>query len=49
MVVIFHDTQSKTSNEEAMRKNYVEYGQRLENMVGEIEQELKAAAKAPAP
>jgi sugar phosphate isomerase/epimerase len=49
MVVVFHDTQSKTSNEEAMRRNFVEYGRRLEKMVGEIEQELKAAAIAPWP
>jgi ribosome modulation factor len=49
MVVVFHDTQSKASNEEAMRKNYVEYGRRLEKIVGELKQELKAATKAPVP
>jgi hypothetical protein len=32
-----------------MRRNFVEYGRRLEKMVGEIEQELKAAAIAPWP
>jgi sugar phosphate isomerase/epimerase len=36
MVVVFHDAQSKTSNEDAMRKNYVEYGQRLETMIAEL-------------
>ena len=49
MVVVFHDTQSKTSNEEAMRRNYVEYGRRLEKMIGEIKQELTTAATAPCP
>jgi hypothetical protein len=47
MVVVFHAAQSKASNEDAMRKNYVEYGHRLEKMIGEIKQELKAAAIAP--
>ncbi len=41
MVVVFHDAQSKTSNEEAMRKNFVEYGRRLEKMLGEIKAELR--------
>ena len=40
MVVVFHDATSK-SNNEAMRANYVEYGQRLEKMIGEIKSELK--------
>ena len=47
MVVVFHDAQSKAGNDDALRKNYVEYGRRLETMVGEIKQELKADAKAP--
>ena len=47
MVVVFHDAQSKASSDDAMRKNYVEYGHRLEKMIGEIKQELKAAAIAP--
>src|SRR5438067_958641 len=38
MVVIFHDGKSNSSNEDAMRKNYVEYGQRLEKMISEINQ-----------
>lgn len=41
MVVVFHDAQSKTSNEEVMRKNFVEYGRRLEKMLGEIKAELR--------
>src|SRR6266404_3713194 len=48
MVVVFHDAQSKTSNEEAMSKNYVEYGRVLETMIGEIKTELKGAPKLPA-
>jgi len=42
MVVVFHDANSKSTNEEPMRTNYVEYGQRLERMIAE----LKPAAKA---
>jgi hypothetical protein len=49
MVVVFHDTQSKAGSGDAMRKNYVEYGQRLEKMIGEIKQELTTAATAPCP
>ncbi|HWV99821.1 MAG TPA: TIM barrel protein [Candidatus Acidoferrum sp.] len=33
MVVVFHDAQKEVSNEGAMRKNYVEYGRRLAEMV----------------
>jgi sugar phosphate isomerase/epimerase len=33
MVVVFHDTASKVSNDEAMRANYVEYGKRLETLI----------------
>jgi hypothetical protein len=36
MVVVFHDAQSKASNDEAMRQNYVEYGWQLEKLIGEI-------------
>ena len=49
MVVVFHDAQSKAGSEDAMRKNYVQYGRRLEKMIGELKQELKAAAQAPSP
>ncbi len=42
MVVVFHDAQSKSSNEEAMRKNFVEYGQRLEKLVKAAKTEIAA-------
>ena len=35
MVVVFHDAASK-ANDEAMRKNYVEYGRRLEKLIAEV-------------
>lgn len=41
MVVVFHDAQSKANNEAAMKANFVEYGRRLEKMLGEIRAELK--------
>ena len=41
MVVVFHDAQSKASNDEAMQKNYVEYGRRLERMIRDSEGEPK--------
>ena len=41
MVVVFHDAQSKASSEEATRANYVEYGQRLEKMIGEIKRNTR--------
>jgi sugar phosphate isomerase/epimerase len=44
MVVVFHDTQSQTSNEEAMRRNYVAYGQRLEALLKEISPAAPAKA-----
>lgn len=48
MVVVFHDANSK-ANEEAMRANYVEYGRRLEKLIGDVKEELahekQAAAK----
>ena len=47
MVVVFHDAQSKANNEEAMRKNYVEYGRRLEKMVVDIKRELLSGVKTP--
>jgi|SRR5690349_18095487 len=36
MVVVFHDAQSKATSEEVMRKNYVEYGRRLEKLISEV-------------
>ena len=36
MVVVFHDAQSQSASQEALRKNFVEYGRRLEQMLGGI-------------
>ena len=36
----FHDAQSKASNDEAMQKNYIEYGRRLEKLVKQVKAEL---------
>jgi sugar phosphate isomerase/epimerase len=36
MVTVFHDPQAQSTNEEAMRQNYIEYGRRLEEMVSSI-------------
>jgi sugar phosphate isomerase/epimerase len=35
MVVVFHDAASK-ANDDAMRKNFVEYGRRLEKLIAEV-------------
>ena len=48
MVVVFHDAQSKATGEEAMEKNFVDYGQRLEKMIADIKKELKAKPKMAA-
>ena len=48
MVVVFHDAQSK-ANDEAMRANYVEYGRRLERLIGDIRKELAREKKHAAP
>jgi sugar phosphate isomerase/epimerase len=42
MVVVFHDAHAQTSNEDAMGKNYVEYGHQLETMVTELKKERRA-------
>ena len=42
MVVVFHDAPAKTSNDDATRKNFVEYGRRLETMI----QTIQAGSKA---
>jgi sugar phosphate isomerase/epimerase len=39
MVVVFHDANSKTNNEDAMRENFVDYGKRLEKLIGELKNE----------
>jgi sugar phosphate isomerase/epimerase len=36
MVTVFHETQAKAVEEEALRQNYVEYGRRLERVVAEL-------------
>jgi sugar phosphate isomerase/epimerase len=36
MVVVFHDAGGKPADEASMRRNYVEYGRRLEAMVKEL-------------
>jgi sugar phosphate isomerase/epimerase len=48
MVVVFHDALSKTNNEEAMGKNYVEYGKRLEEIIAEIKKAERNQAVVPA-
>jgi sugar phosphate isomerase/epimerase len=42
MVVVFHDAQAKAANDEALRRNYVSYGQRLEEMIQELRKELSS-------
>jgi sugar phosphate isomerase/epimerase len=46
MVVVFHDAQSTASNEDAMKKNFVEYGRRLQQIVDEVKPAAASAAKA---
>jgi len=36
IVVVFHDAQSKSTNEDALRQNFVEYGHRLEQLVADL-------------
>jgi len=45
MVVVFHDTHSQASNDDAMRANYVEYGRRLEKLIREVKAELTAVTQ----
>jgi len=49
MVVVFHDANSE-ANADVMRANYVEYGRRLQRLIGQIKQELNSdrAASHPA-
>jgi sugar phosphate isomerase/epimerase len=42
MVVVFHDASSK-SNDDAMRANFVEYGRRLETLIGGIKARNQSA------
>lgn len=43
MVVVFHDAKSQASDSEAMCKNFVEYGRRLERLVESIKTGLSVA------
>jgi sugar phosphate isomerase/epimerase len=47
MTVVFHDTDGGPAPEEAMAENYIEYGRRLEKLIGEVQGEL-AAEQEPA-
>jgi sugar phosphate isomerase/epimerase len=47
MVVVFHDAESKADNEQAMQKNYTEYGRRLEEMLREIKPTIAMGPKQP--
>ncbi|MEW6303027.1 MAG: TIM barrel protein [Verrucomicrobiota bacterium] len=47
MVVVFHDANS-AANEDAMRKNYVEYGRRLEKLIKDVKAELGREKTTPA-
>jgi sugar phosphate isomerase/epimerase len=46
MVVVFHDAKSKADNETAMRENYVEYGRRLEKLLGQLQQPKSALSSS---
>ena len=46
MVVVFHDAQSETNNEAALRDNYVAYGRRLEKLLGELQLPNSALASS---
>ena len=45
MTVVFHDTDGGPAPEEAMAENYVEYGRRLEKLIGEVQAELATEAQ----
>jgi sugar phosphate isomerase/epimerase len=40
MVVVFHDAKSQTSNDDAMRENFIEYGRRLERLISDLRPSL---------
>ena len=44
MTVVFHDTDSEAP-EQKMADNFIEYGRRLENLIGEVQTELSAEAQ----
>jgi sugar phosphate isomerase/epimerase len=37
MVVVFHESVSKGTNDDALRNNYIEYGRRLETLIDELQ------------
>ena len=43
MVAVFHDPKQAAANDEALRKNFVEYGRRLQTMLDELRRELAGA------
>lgn len=43
MVVVFHEAQSQASSEEAMRRNFTDYGRCLGDLVAEVKAEIGAA------
>jgi sugar phosphate isomerase/epimerase len=45
MVAVFHDPKQAAANDEALRKNFVEYGRRLQTMLAELRQEIARSAK----
>jgi sugar phosphate isomerase/epimerase len=45
MVVVFHDAQSK-ANDDAIGRNFIEYGRRLEKLLSEVKAELKKSPPA---
>jgi sugar phosphate isomerase/epimerase len=47
MVVVFHDAGSKSSDD-AMRSNFVEYGKRIEKLIGEVKNQNRQADHATA-
>ncbi|HXI53084.1 MAG TPA: TIM barrel protein [Candidatus Saccharimonadales bacterium] len=46
MVVVFHDANSK-ANDDSMRKNFVEYGRRMEKMIASLRGELSHDSTPP--
>ena len=43
MVTVFHDPNAKTANDDAARRNFVEYGRRLEGILGEASKQPVAS------
>ncbi len=47
MVVVFHDATTQAASDEAMRRNYVEYGRRLEQLIESVRPSPARASSAP--